>query len=189
MKKILMTILLSMLSLPSLAQTTNDLEAKLQQLKAENESLISQNTGFDTKIQTKQKELNKTEKELKELQAKRSLSTEACSNISEKDLELMQGLSAGTILISGAGALAGTYKNTTHKRENNKTQTDNTETVTETETTTTTATTIHTPSTADKVFNIATTVTSAGSTTTSAIALSKVEGLKNNIKKCLESFN
>ena len=184
MKKILITILLSILSLSSNAQTISELEAKLQQLKAENESLISQSAGFDTKIQTKQKELNKTEQELKELQTKRSLSTEACQNISEKDLQLMQGLSAGTILISGAGTLAGTYKNTAHNKGNNKTQTDNTETLTETTTIKSTL-----PSTADKAFNIATTMTSAGSTTTSAIALSKVEGLKNDIKKCLESFN
>ncbi len=176
MKKILITILLSMLSLPSNAQTISELETKLQQLKAENESLINQNTGFDTKIQTKQKELSQTESELKELQTKRSLSEEACKNISEKDVQLIKGLSAGTILISGAGALAGTFKNTTLK----KSQNDNSESTEKNSTL---------PSTSDKIFNIATTVTSAGSTTTSAIALSRVDGLKSDIKKCLESFN
>lgn len=182
MKKTFLTFVFSMLSIASFAQTATELEAQLTQLQLENQSLTLQNTNFDTKIKDKEKELTTIESDLKKLQAKRSQSEEACKGISDENIHIIQGLSGGTIAIAGTGTLTGVVKATglANKIENsaskNKNQDNNTQKLT-------------TSSISDKVLNITATATSTGATITSAIALSKVNELKNDIQRCVESFD
>ncbi|MGN0929261.1 MAG: hypothetical protein ACI4N3_01320 [Alphaproteobacteria bacterium] len=185
MKNIFYTILFSIITIPSLAQTATELEEKLKKLQLENQSLTLQNTNFDTKIQEKEKELTRTETELKQLQQKRIKSEDACKNISDDDIKLMQGLAGGTTVISLAGTGIGTAHKITGALQNKETKNEDTSQISETNQNTT----LKKSTTLDKALNITTTVTSAGATVTSAIALSKVNGLKDDIKNCIDSFN
>ncbi|MBD5405696.1 hypothetical protein HDR59_04075 [bacterium] len=183
MKKLLTLLLLSTFSIPSMAQTTEEIEAEISRRKQEIQSLTLQNTNYDLKLQEKQKEQAEAEKNLKALQAKRAQSEEACKSISESDLKLIAGLSGGTVAMSFVGAGAGTFKNIVDAKYNkDKTDNENENEPQEPKQT------LQKASTLDKAINIGTTVTSAGSTVTSAIALSKVSGLKDDIERCVNSF-
>ena len=92
----------------------------------------------------------------------------------------MLGLSAGTIAISGVGTassavnIATTVKGKIDAKNNGEASTmpsnNNSKVI-------------------KNITNITSTATSVGSTITSAIALSKADGLKSEIEKCLDSFN
>lgn len=189
MKKFLTLFLLSTFSIPSIAQTINELETQILQLEQENQSLTLQNNNYDLKLQEKQKQQAEAEMNLKALQAKRIQSEEACKSISESDLKIIAGLSGGTIALSAIGTTGGILQNTgaidkmisskqDKSEEEKKEQTEPSQP----------EQTLHKATTQDKVLNIGTTVTSAGSTITSAIALSKVNSIKNDIEKCIDSF-
>lgn len=181
MKKLLITFIFSILTLPSFAQTPEELEAQLTQLQLENQSLTSQNNNFDMKIQEKEKELTKSKTELKQIEAKRSISEDTCKNISDEDIKLMQALAGGTAAISLVGTGAGVIKNVAGNIPNKNEKTK--------ESSEPQPTTLKKSTTLDKAMNITTTATSAGATVTSAIALSKVKNLKDNIQDCIDSFN
>ena len=175
MKKILALFLLSIISTNTMAQTAQDIEF-------ENQSLTAQNNSYDFKIIDKENELKNARKKYEQLQTQRRLSEEACKSISESDLNLMAGLSGGTILLSGADTAIGTVGIIKNAKEsqNNTTHEDGEEDNNDIN--------LQKTSTASKIAKIGTTALSAGSTVTSAIALSKVNGLKNDIEKCIDSF-
>lgn len=186
MKKLLTLFLLSTFSIPSMAQTMAELETEISRRQQEIQSLTLQNNNYDLKILEKQKEQAEAEKKLQALQQKRAQSEEACKSISESDLKIIAGLSGGTIAMSFIGAGAGALKNTgtidmmIEKKKDKSEENENEPQQQEP--------TLQKASTQDKVINIGTTVTSAGSTITSAIALSKVSGLKDDIERCVNSF-
>ena len=190
MKKFLTFCLLSIISIPAIAQTAEELEAQLVQLQNENQSLTLQSNNYDIKIKEKEKEQTETEANYNKLQTKYNLSREACKSISESDLKLMNGLSAGTVAMSFVGTAAGVVKNTgaidkmTIGKKDKTEQTDEQQ-----DENSQTEPTLQKAKTSDKIINIGTTVTSAGSTITSAIALSKAKKLKEDIQKCVESFD
>ena len=203
MKKVILTILSILYSIPTYSQTAEELTKELQKLTLENQMLTAQENGYKTKITQKEKEVKDTQQKLDSLQNKRNNSASVCKAISDENVQIIQGLSAGTIAISATGTLAGAVNITDtalqnkggivgsiqtafQKNKTNETEKENTDTLNNKETS---SRGDGKPSIIQKVTNIASTATSVGSTITSAIALSKVDELKNQAKKCLDSFN
>ena len=178
MKKFLTILIMTMLTSPAFSQTAEELTKQLEKLQIENTSLTARNTGYDNKLKDKQKEIER--KEYNQLLTKREQSRSACQGISDENINIMLGLSAGTIAISGVGTassavnIATTVKGKIDAKNNGEAST-------------------MPPNNNSKVIknitNITSTATSVGSTITSAIALSKADGLKSEIEKCLDSFN
>ena len=180
MKKFLTILIMTMLTSPAFSQTAEELTKQLEKLQIENTSLTARNTGYNNKLKDKQKEIERKEKEYNQLLTKREQSRSACQGISDENINIMLGLSAGTIAISGVGTassavnIATTVKGKIDAKNNDEAST-------------------MPPNNNSKVIknitNITSTATSVGSTITSAIALSKADGLKSEIEKCLDSFN
>lgn len=193
MKKQIINILtIFLMSSPSFAQSAEEIIKELEKLQIENASLKAQQTGYDTKISTTEKDLEDLKNKISQLNTKRNLASQACKSISDEDLKLIQGLSAGTIAISGVGTATGAVTITDNVLDEkggivgsikDRTNNQNTNTSEEEASGKTKTTTLQ------KATNIASTTTSAGSVITSSIALSKVDSLKSQIQKCLDSFN
>ena len=189
MKKYITMLGISLLISSSIfAQTAEEITKNLENIQIENTSLKAQNDGYDTKIKNSQKELEDLKNKIAQLNTKRNFSSDACKGISDEDLKIISGLSAGTIAISGVGTATGALSITDNALNekggiigaatSNNSQPTQTESMGKSNATT-----------MQKATNIASSATSAGSVITSSIALSKVDSLKNQIQKCLDSFN
>ncbi len=189
MKKYITMLGISLLISSSIfAQTAEEITKNLENIQIENTSLKAQNDGYDTKIKNSQKELEDLKNKIAQLNTKRKFSSEACKGISNEDLKIISGLSAGTILVSAVGTFAGGVNTAKTIATNIINQNDNA-TSNNSQSTQTESMGKSNATTMQKATNIASSATSAGSVITSSIALSKVDSLKNQIQKCLDSFN